>query len=398
MRKRNLSRSRLGAGVASALMIGALITGLPADVWAAGGLEMSTDYPGVTASAGENLSFGLDFDSLSGDSMDAALSVESIPSGWESYFSGSSGEITKVHVDSGSSSAESDLATFNLTVPDDAEEGTYSIVLGADAGGENTDTLSLDVTITTAATGSSSFSAEYPEQEGAVGSSFSFETALANNQAMPQTYSLTAEAPDGWQVSFSSDSTQVSSLDVEAASSSTVTVDITPPETAEQGDYTITCTAESANETLTMDLTVTITGTYGLEVTTSSGNLSLDAYANDEKSVTLQIKNTGNVDLENIELTSSAPSDSWEIGFDESTIDTLEAGATTEVTAYITPDSDAVTGDYMATITATADETTADAQFRITVKTRTAWGIAAVCVIVILVCGVGFVFKKYGRR
>ena len=53
-----------------------------------------------------------------------------------------------------------------------------------------------------------------------------------------------------------------------------------------------------------------------------------------------------------------------------------------------------MTGDYMATITATADETTADAQFRITVKTRTAWGIAAVCVIVILVCGVGFVFKK----
>ncbi|MEI3139130.1 MAG: NEW3 domain-containing protein [Lachnospiraceae bacterium] len=72
-----------------------------------------------------------------------------------------------------------------------------------------------------------------------------------------------------------------------------------------------------------------------MEVSTPSGNLSVDAYANAKKAVTLSITNTGNVDLTNLNLTSSAASN-WDVSFDESTIDLLEAGATKEVTAYQT--------------------------------------------------------------
>ena len=103
------------------------------------------------------------------------------------------------------------------------------------------------------------------------------------------------------------------------------------------------------------------------------------------------------MDLTNLNLTSSAASN-WDISFDESTIDLLEAGATKEVTAYITPDSDAITGDYVASITAANDVATSTASLRVSVKTRTSWGLAAVAIIVVLGAGLGYVFKKYGRR
>ena len=60
--------------------------------------------------------------------------------------------------------------------------------------------------------------------------------------------------------------------------------------------------------------------------------------------MTLSVTNNGNVDLTNLNLTSSAPTD-WEVTFSESTIDTLEAGATKEITATIKPAQDVITGD-----------------------------------------------------
>ena len=220
-----------------------------------------------------------------------------------------------------------------------------------------------------------------------------------NNRGAAQSYSLSAEAPSGWQVSFtpSGESSQVASIEVEAGSSAGLTIDVTPPETITEGEYTIPCTAVSASETLSTDLVVTITGTYDLTVSTPSGNLSLDAYANTEESFTLTVTNTGNVDLSNINLSSSLPTD-WEADFSESTIDTLEAGASKEVTVYLTPSSDAITGDYVATITASTDETSSEAQFRVSIKTHTSWGIVAVVIIIALLVCLGLIFKKYGRR
>ena len=390
---------KMAAGCAAALAVGILAVANPVKAAEMEGLDMSTDYPGVTVTAGETVSFGLDF--TSDESCDAALSVESIPEGWEGYFQGGDNLISRVHIDAGAAELDSDtdLVTFNLTLPEEVEEGVYTVELQADAGAGETDTLELEITVNEQETGQSNFTAEYSEQQGASGTSFSFDATIVNNRGTEQSYSLSAEAPSGWTVSFtpSGESSQVASVSVEARGSLGMTVDITPPESVEQGEYTIPCTAVSASDTLDMELIVTITGTYGVSLSTPTGNLSLDAYANAEESVTLSITNTGNVDLSNLNLTSSAPTD-WEVEFDESTIETLEAGATQEVTAHITPTSDAMTGDYVTTITVSNDEVSSDAEFRISVETRTSWGIFAAAIIVVLLIGLRVVFKKYGRR
>lgn len=363
------------------------------------GILMSTAYPGITALAGETVSFDLDFASLDGEAYDAALSVESIPEGWEGYFQGGDSQISKVHIDGESALTDSALASFSLTIPETAEEGEYAIELGADAGDGVQSALSLEVEVGQVEVGQSSFTSEYPEQQGATGTTFTFEMTLVNNKSTEQSYSLSAETPSGWQATFtpSGESTNVASLSVEAGSSQGVTVTVTPPQGVETGDYTIPCSATSAEDSLSADLQVTITGTYGVDLSTPTGNLSLDAQAHREKALTLSITNTGNVDLTNLNLTSSAPTD-WEVRFDESTIDTLEAGATKEITAYITPNQDAITGDYVTTITLSNDEVSDTAEFRVSVQTSTTWGVVAVCIVVVLVLALAFIFKKYGRR
>jgi uncharacterized membrane protein len=364
---------------------------------------MSTEYSGVTVKAGGTISFSLDFASLDGEGHDIALSVESMPDEWSGYFKGGSNEVTRVHIngsgDEDSSSITSGLATFSLTVPDEATEGTYTIELKADAGSGDTDTLDLEVSVNEQEAGQSTFSSEYPEQQGASGTVFSFDTTIVNNRSTAQSYALSAQAPEGWQVKFtpSGESTNVVSLDVEAGSSQGLTITVTPTEMVEKGDYTIPVSAISAEDSLSEELAVSITGTYDVQLSTSDGRLSCDAYANKGTNVTLTVTNNGNVDLENLNLQSSV-STGWDVEFSESTIELLEAGASKEVTATITPSDNVITGDYVAALSISNDLTSDSAEFRVTVKTTTTWGIVAIAIIVVLVLGLAGIFKKYGRR
>ena len=372
---------------------------MPMTAKAAGSMNMSTDYPGISLKPGDTTSFNLYLTNTGEDEIDAALSAEQLPEGWEGYFRGDGNQVSSVHVYANQTKDDSAKLSYSLSVPEDAQEGTYPVTLKADGGAGNTVTLNLKINITLEEAGAGNFTAEYPEQQGSTGTSFSFDTTLVNNGIAEQSYSLSAKAPEGWQVSFkpSGESNQVASLSVEAGSSQGITVSVVPSEKVEKGDYTVNLTAASANETLNLELKVTITGTYGVSLSTPTGNLSLSAYANEEAPVTLSIENTGNVDLENLQLTSSASTD-WNVRFDETTIDLLEAGATKEITAYIQPSEDAIIGDYVTAITISNDYASSEMDLRVSVKNHTTWGIVAIVIIVVLCGGLGLIIRKYGRR
>lgn len=386
---------------AAALLLAATVGNVPVYAAQPTGVEMSTDYPGITVKAGDTVTFPLEFVSLDGESCDVSLSATSLPDGWSGYFRGDNKEITKIHVKTPEADTEDNgaEADFSLSIPAEAEEGTYTLELAADGPSGSQDTLELEVTVSQEESGQSDFTSEYPEQQGMSGTTFNFETTIVNNRSTNQTYSLSAEIPAGWQLTFTptGETANVASLPVDAGGSQGMKVSVVPPENVEMGEYVIPCTAVSANDTLNLDLTVEITGKYDLAVTTPDGRLSFDAYENKQSAVTLSVTNNGNVDLTNLNLTSSAPTD-WDVSFSESTIDTLEAGATKEVTAYVTPCENAITGDYVTSISVSNSETKAGADFRVSVKTSTTWGIAAAAVIVVLVCILGVIFKKYGRR
>ena len=357
---------------------------------------MSTGYPGMTVNAGDDLSFSLDFSNTTGAGMAVSLETVSLPEGWEGYFTGNGSEVSQVYVKSGDNAG---AAAYSLSIPDDAASGDYEVVLRAFAGAEAEDTLTLKLKVAAEEIGSSSFESQYPEQEGASGASFSFEASLVNNSASQQNYSFSSNAPAGWTVSFtpSGESSPVNSITVEPRQSQTITIGVTPSVDAQAGDYTIYCSAVSAGETLKTDLKATITGNYSLDVSTPSGRLSTEAYPNKQKEITLKLTNNGNTDLKNVNLTATTP-DGWSMSFSQPAVEVIEAGASVEVTARLTPGKDALSGDYVVTVKAAGSETSDTAEFRISVKTETVWGIVGVLLIVCVFAGLGWVFHKYGRR
>lgn len=391
------SRRKTAVRVMAALVLPALLLlGAGREVSAAGGLQMSTGYPGMAVTAGDELSFALDFTNTTGAGMAVSLETVSLPEGWEGYFTGNGSEVSQVYVKNGENEG---TAAYSLSIPEEAAGGDYEVVLRAYTGGEASDTLTLNLKVTEEELGGSSFQSEYPEQEGSAGASFSFDTTLVNNSASEQNYSFSSNAPSGWNVTFtpSGESSPVNSITLEPRKSQTITVGVTPAADAQAGAYTISCAAVSAGENLKTELTATITGQYALDVTTPSGRLSTEAYANKQKEVALKIVNNGNTDLTNVTLSSSAP-DGWTVSFSQPTIDVIEAGASVEVTAYMTPGEDSLSGDYVVSIKASNSDTSDNAEFRISVKTETIWGVVGVLLIVCVFAGIGWVFHKYGRR
>lgn len=358
-------------------------------------IELSTQYPALTVKAGDSLTFDLDLDNYSGVSQDITLSVAEIPEGWEGTFSAGSNQVSVVHVKNQATNSE---VSFAVDVPLETADGEYIIRLAA-RGEDFADEMEIALTVSAEEIGESSFTAEYPSQEGDATTDFTFSATLINNTLSTQNYSFTSNAPSGWQVSFqpSGESTSVAALDVEARTTQAMDISVTPPENVEAGTYEIPVTATSVNESMPITLSVTITGSYGLTLSTPSGRLSLDAYANQESAVQLSLTNTGNSDLTNVNLTSSAPT-GWTVRFANETIDIIEAGATVETTMYITPGEDAMSGDYATTITARNSDANDSVDFRITMKTETIWGLTGIGVIVVLAVVIGIVMRKYGRR
>lgn len=388
---RNPAKALAAGGIFAALLASLSIT-----AHAAGGLDIHTDYPGITAKAGDSLTVTIDMDNSS-SACDAAVSITSLPEGWEGYLSGgSSSRVSRVHVPTGTETAN---ATLHLDIPADAVDGSYQVVLEAQGDNSSYDSLTLYLDVDQLEVGQGDFSSEYPEQEGAPGTSFSFSANLINNSTEEQSYSLSAGAPSGWQVAFkpSGESTQVASLTLEPAASQGLTITVTPPNNVEAGDYSIPCSAVSASETLDMELSVTVTENYDLAVSTPDGRLSFDTTAGKESDLTLTVTNNSNVAIENVNLTSSSPTD-WNVSFDTPTIEVIEPGATVEVSAHVTPSSEALTGDYAITISASSTETSDSAEFRVAVETSVIWGFAAVLIIAALLAGIGYIFRKYGRR
>ena len=312
--KRNNLKSRTARAV-SALALALMLALVPfagfGVAQAAGGLNLSTPYPGITVSPGDDVTFALNVENESATPQNVALSIESMPDGWDAYFEGADNPVSRVYVDDVNSDDNNVPVTLVVKVPDSVTEGTYTLVAQAAGEGGLSDTLQLDVTISEEQFTSGKLTAQFQEQEGSTSSTFNFSMTLVNSSSKGQSYSLNAEAPSGWDVEFyNSEGLQIASLNLDAGRSSSITVSIDPSTSADAGTYTIPVTATSASETLSVDFTVVITGTYGMTLSTPTGLLSVDAYAGQSSTITLTITNTGTAELTDIALsTYSVPTD-----------------------------------------------------------------------------------------
>jgi uncharacterized membrane protein len=364
-----------------------------AEALAAGGLSIYTTYPSTLVIPGENAETSITVSNTTGAGLTVSLNVVSIPEGWEAYFEGGGKVIEKVYV-----SDNYERVDLNVKIPRDVKEGKYTVTIGASAGNYS-DKLNLEYNIKSDVDNKGTLTTNYTELKGSSDTSFKYELEIKNNKSEAQTYSLGADVERGWQAKFSAkyDTKQIASLPVEPNQTSTVEVEIVPPPRVTAGEYVIPIAAASASETLTAELKVIITGTYGMTLTTPTGRLNVETTAGKEKAVDIVIQNTGSSDLQGVKLTSWQP-DGWEVRFDSDVVDSIAAGESATLKAYVKPDEKAIAGDYVVEISAETPEASSSAEFRVMVKTSTLWGLVGIIVILLLIAGLYWTFNTYGRR
>lgn len=348
-----------------------------------------TPYTQISVPPGESIDYSVDIINNSDEVINPSISVQGIPRSWEHSLKSGGWTISRIAV----LPNEKKTVSLKVEVPMQVNKGTYRFSVHAGDLAE----LPLTVIVSEQGTYQTEFQTNQPNMEGNSKANFNFSATLKNRTAEQQLYALRANAPRGWNVIFKANYKQATSAQVEPNATENISIEITPPANIEAGTYKIPVEATTSTTSAHLELEVVITGSYQMDLTTPRGLLSTDITAGDTKKIDLVIKNTGSAELKDIQLSSNKPAD-WEVSFESSSIEKLAVGSSSQVTATIRASKKALPGDYITRIEAKTPEVNSNAEFRITVKTPLIYGWLGLVIIVGVLGGIFYLFRKYERR
>ena len=384
-----MTRTRLAAVVLSAGLL--LMTALVPLGALAATFDLTTPYPAVTIQPGNTVTFPLDIAVPAPERV--GLAVSGAPKGWTANLRGG-GNIVNAVFAGGTTAATVDLS---VTVPQDATPGSQPLTVTATAD-QGTRALPIEVTVLGDTGGAITLTSDFPQLSGAPTSTFSYSLTLANTGTQKQTYTLQGQGPDGWTVSVHPSSNGQALTDtVDGGATDTLSVTAQPPSTVTAGSYPIQVTVASGSQSATTNLEADVTGAPAVTLSTPNQVLNAQVTAGSTGTGSLVVTNTGSTVLQNVAVTASAPT-GWTTTFAPTTIDTIQPGSAATVDATLKPSSDALAGDYDVTFTVTAGTATANVDIRTTVQTSPLWGFIGLALIVIVIVGLGWVFRRFGRR
>lgn len=352
---------------------------------------ISTPYPSVSVEPGATASFDLLV--RADDPVRVDLSLEGVPEGWSATLRGGGSEVSSVFAEP----EDPPEVTLEIDVPEDAEEGTTRITVVGDAGGE-TGRLPLDVSVVTAATGRVTLTTDVPARGGTADEAIEFSLDLDNDTPQQLTFELRATGPRGWLVSVEpSGEADATSVAVDARGSETLNVSATPPPQATEGDYPILVEAVAGDHAVAIELVARVTGRVAMEFSTSDQRLNATAVAGAPTELEIVVLNTGTAALTGLSFSEDAPTE-WEVTFDPGEVAQVGPGQSASATAVITPSTNAVAGDYLVGLTASADGVEQSIQVRVTVETSPVWAAVGIGLILLTLGGMVWIFRRYGRR
>lgn len=356
---------------------------------AAGGVTLYTPYTKISVPPGESVDYSIDIINNSSEIQNVEFSVSGGPKDWGYSLKSGGYTVSQISV----LPKEKKSFSLKVDVPLKVNKGNYRINVNAKGYGS----LPLVVNVSEQGTYKTEFNTTQPNMEGISGATFTYSATLKNATGEAQVYSLRANADRGWNVTFKSNYKAVTSVNVDANKTETITIDVVPPEQTEAGKYKIPVVAETGGNAASLNLEVVVTGSYKMDFTTPSGLLSTEITAGDTKRVELTVKNTGSSELRDIDFEFVAPAN-WDMIFEPKKLPQLMPGASAQVYATIKADKKALPGDYEAKLTARTPEVSAKMSLRVAVKTSMVWGWIGLLIILVAIGGVYYLFRNYGRR
>lgn len=364
-------------------------------------VEMATQYPGVVVPPDEDVEFELIFYNKGKAEETVIAWVDEKPEGWTAKIKTYRFTVTGIHVPSD----DDRTLTFEAQPDKGIKPGEYKFRIKAKTPDGKFE-MSEDVVITVKAKDKdekeargAKLTTSYPVLRGPSDAKFEFSLEVDSKLDKEALFDLFAQGPEGWEINFKPayEDKYISSLRLKGNGSKTVAVAVKPPVKAEAGEYPIKIKVTSGAAKAEADLMVILTGTYGIEVGTSNGLLSLDARQGKPANISIYVKNTGSAVNHNIKFLSFKP-ENWEVKFNPEGIDAIDPGDLKQVEMEITPYEEALVGDYSVSVNVEGEKAAKPIEFRVTVNASAAWGWIGIGIIVLVVIGLTGLFRWLGRR
>ncbi|OQM74507.1 hypothetical protein BFN67_21795 [Pseudaminobacter manganicus] len=359
------------------------------------GLWLTTSYPEFSAQIGKDVSVNLELSNHGLPPQRVEFSVDGLPSGWKWEMDGG-GKPVNAAIAAYNDSAS---LTLKLTPPKGAsEDKPINFTVTAKGQGQAL-ALPMKLAFTKIEPAKLTLEPKLPALRGTAKSAFDYKVDIKNEGQQDTTVNLLSKAPDGFQVTFKEEygSQELTSLPLKAGESKTMTVSVQPPDTAKAGQYPVMVAASAGDINAETNLLLDITGRPEIALTGPQSRLSGDATAGQERTFTFTLANSGSAPARDVALSASPPS-GWKVTFDPEKIDVIQPGDTANVGVSMTPSDKAIAGDYMVSVRANGDGASDSANFRVTVKTSTLWGVSGLGVIGIAALIFAFAVTRYGRR
>ena len=364
-------------------------------------ISMAAEYPGVEIAKGEDVSMDLIFHNKGRSDEDVDVWISEKPKGWKARIKTYRFTVTGVHVPSN----DNKTLTFEADPEEGTKPGDYQFRINA----RTTDgkfRMSKTVMIKlTADEGKSKepkgvkLTTSYPVIRGPSDATFEFSLEVDSKLDEDAVFDLMAQGPKDWEINFKPayETKYISSLRIKSKQSTSVAVEVKPAMGAAAGEYPINVRVSSGAANAEVKLSVILTGTYGLEVGTVSGLLSLEARPGRPANVSFYVKNTGSATNQDIKFMTFKP-ENWKVEFKPEKIDAIEPGDLKQVELIITPNEDALVGDYSVAVNVKGEKAEKTIEFRTTVKASAAWGWIGIGIIVVVIGGLFGLFRWLGRR
>jgi uncharacterized repeat protein (TIGR01451 family) len=269
----------------------------------------------VSVPPGEAISYTIDVINDGKEVANLNVGVTGIPQGWNYSFKWGTWNIGELAV----LPEQKQTLTLKVEVPHKVKRGTYRFRVEAG----NNNSLPLEVRVTDEGTYESEFIVKQANMVGHSTQNFTFNTELNNHTSDKQLYSLRADLPPGWMVTFKTSYTEATSVELQPGTSTDVNIEINPPDNIEAGTYKIPVIAGNNSTSASTILEIVIRGIYSMELTTPTGLLSTSLTAGDNKNIELLIKNAGTIKLTNIRL-DDAPPLKWNVDFKPENVELME--------------------------------------------------------------------------
>lgn len=361
------------------------------------GIILYTPYTSRSVTPGKSFSYRIEIINMSDEIQNIHFSLRDIPKNWNPGLSAGANTIQQIAVKPKEIGSNKEHIKLSLKIPFKIKKGIYHFkLIGRTARGKIY-VLPLRVNITKKGVFKTILDVSQSNMQGNANSHFQYSVDLINQTAQKQNYALISSAPPGWDVRFRTSGDYVTSVNIKPNKTKSIFVKVTPPPKVKAGKYKIHIKATSGNTSDQATLESVIEGKYGMDLTTPSGRLSTNITAGNNQSVKLLVKNTGTLPLKQVNLSSSTPV-GWNVNFSKQKIMEIAPGKSAAINATIKASNKAIAGDYRLKFTANTANTDANARFRITVNKSFTWGFIGVFIILVVIGGIAFLFKKYGRR